>query len=519
MQKIFDSTRVLDKSAIEKYGLSEDVLMENAATELCNNVYLQLHLKSIKQNNKTDNTLILIVCGSGDNGGDGYAVARRFFKDETIVLYSILEPKSKMCKIQKDRAQKAGVKFISSNEFTKYTKKADVIIDCIFGSGFHGVIPEEIKKVLDIMNKSKAIKVACDIPSGMYFNADVTVTMGALKTVLFSDEAKDHTGLIVTGNLGVSRKLFENNAEPAAFLLEKTDMHLPHRKKQNTNKGTYGHTVIVCGEKPGAGMIAGVAALSFGSGLVTAIDAADNLPGRNTYRRCNTDEAYLDAKTDDLFKGEAYDKNLKLADVEIMHSIDFPENTTAVALGMGFGRKKDVRKFTDYLKKNKNIAACIDADMFYKTELLELLQKKRNIVLTPHPKEFSSLLKICGIKNKDGKDYSVKEILENRKALVEEFCRKFPGVVLLLKGANVLIGRWTEKKGLELFVNNYGKPCLSKAGSGDVLSGMIASLLSQKYDVLQAAISGSLAHALASRLVSSDFGMTPFDLINCVKSL
>ena len=184
MQKIFNSTRELDKSAIAKYDLSEDVLMENAATELMNNVYLQLHLRSLKQNIKIDKPVILIVCGSGDNGGDGYALARKFSKGEEVVVYPILEAKSKMCILQKKRAEKSGIKFISSKEFSRYIKKSDVIVDCIFGSGFHGELADQIKKAVNLMNKSSAVKIACDIPSGMFFKSDVTVTMGALKSLL-----------------------------------------------------------------------------------------------------------------------------------------------------------------------------------------------------------------------------------------------------------------------------------------------------------------------------------------------
>jgi hydroxyethylthiazole kinase-like uncharacterized protein yjeF len=494
MQKIFNSTRTLDQSAIKNFNLTEDILMENAANELLNNIYLQLNLKCIKKNIIIDNPLILILCGSGDNGGDGYALARKFIKNETVVIFPVLEAKTKMCKIQKERAQKAGIKIIDKKEFSKYTKKADVIVDCIFGSGFHGTLPEDIKNIISLTNKMQAIKIACDIPSGMFFNADVTVTMGALKTALFTDEAKEHTGLIVTGNLGINRKFFENNNKHAAFLLEKEDMKLPHRTKQNSHKGTYGHTAVVCGEKYGAGLIASSAALSFGSGLVTAIGTEFSL----------------------VFPSE---KSFKIADIEVMHSRTFPENTSTVAIGMGLGRNKNINYYLDFLINNKKISACIDADLFYYPELSSLLDKKRNLVLTPHPKEFAELLKICGITNQQGKTLSVSDVQENRSSLVEQLCKKFPGIVVLLKGANVLIGRYTEKAGFELFVNNYGKPCLSKGGSGDVLSGMIAALLAQKYDILQAAISGSLAHALASRQVSSDFGMTPFDLIKCVKNL
>ena len=140
----------------------------------------------------------------------------------------------------------------------------------------------------------------------------------------------------------------------------------------------------------------------------------------------------------------------------------------------------------------------------------EILRKKRNLVLTPHPKEFSSLLKITSVAF-----VSTKEVQENRFELVREFCKKYPDVVLLLKGANTLIGQ-NEK----IFINPYGSNALSKGGSGDVLGGLIGSLLSQGYSTLDAAINASLAHSLSSlKFNKNNYALTPFDLIEGVKCL
>jgi hydroxyethylthiazole kinase-like uncharacterized protein yjeF len=135
---------------------------------------------------------------------------------------------------------------------------------------------------------------------------------------------------------------------------------------------------------------------------------------------------------------------------------------------------------------------------------------EQNIVLTPHPKEFVSLLKLCDIA-----DISVEELQNNRFLYVKEFCKKYPNVVLLLKGANVIISS-NEK----IYVNSFGNATLSKGGSGDVLSGLIGSLLAQGYNSLDAAINASLAHAMAARnYPKNNYSLTPSDLVEEIRKL
>jgi hydroxyethylthiazole kinase-like uncharacterized protein yjeF len=142
----------------------------------------------------------------------------------------------------------------------------------------------------------------------------------------------------------------------------------------------------------------------------------------------------------------------------------------------------------------------IDADMFYKKEIINCLDKK--VVLTPHPKEFSSLLKILNLG-----EYSVSEIQANRFELALKFSEIYPNVVLLLKGVNTIIAY---KK--QLYINPFGSPALSKGGSGDVLAGMIGSLISQGYHPLKATITASLAHAFAGD-IEPNYNLTPMKLI------
>lgn len=188
---------------------------------------------------------------------------------------------------------------------------------------------------------------------------------------------------------------------------------------------------------------------------------------------------------------------------EIMQISEISPKTTAVAAGMGLGNKEiDIPKLRDY-------PLVIDADLFTHKALLPLIKEKKDLILTPHPKEFSALLDLVGLGN-----YTIAEIQQNRFALARKFTQQFP-VVLVLKGANTLIAQ-----GGFLYVSTLGTNHLAKGGSGDVLAGMITALLGQGYLPIDAAIQGVLAHSIAARgLNMNDYAMTPLDLIAALKTL
>ena len=461
MQKIFDEVNSLDKRCYEKFFLTEDILMEHASNGMASYINQTLsHKKSI-----------LIVCGSGNNGADGIALARLLHTKFDVNLYLFTTPKSSMSQLQLQRAKTLDINTINE------VFEADIIVDCIFGTGLNKPLDEKSINLLNTLNSYNSFKIACDIPSGINnlgqiqnvaFEADITITMGALKTSLFSDVAKDYIGEIIVADLGVQRQIYEIDSNK--FLLDESDMKLPFRNKKNAHKGNFGHLNVVAGCKKGAGIIAANAAFNFGAGLVSVV--------------CH--------------------ENLDLP-YHIMQTHFISENCTAIAIGMGLGKYE-----TDEIRKilNKPVSKIIDADLFYDKLICEVLEQ--DVVLTPHPKEFVSLLKLCGIA-----DISVEALQNNRFLYVEKFCKKYPNVVLLLKGANVIISS-NEK----LYVNSFGSVVLSKGGSGDVLSGLIGSLLAQGYKSLDATITASLAHAIASKNYSkNNYSLTPLDLIEEIKKL
>ncbi len=464
MLSVYEKVNALDKRALEEWLLSEDILMENAA----------MALERAVLQNASLGAKVIILCGSGDNGGDGYALARRLAGRFRVLVFEMKLAKSPMCQLQKERAKKVGV-VIKTWEDNHKDLECDVLIDCVVGSAFKG----ELEPFLDFesLSQKARFKIACDIPSGIdskgrvdkrAFRADTTISMGAIKSCLLSDKAKDYVGELKVGHLGVFNQIYEIPTE--TFLLEKSDLKLPLRDRKNAHKGDYGHAHVLLGKHSGAGLLSAISALSFGSGVVSVQALECEITSNN--------------------------KPLELVFCE-----NFPKKLSAFALGMGLeGLPKDFKKWL-------GLAPCVlDAGVFYHKEVLQALEKE--VILTPHPKEFLSLLKLVGI------NISMLELLDNKLEIARDFSQKYPKVVLLLKGANTLIAHQGQ-----VFINNLGSVALAKAGSGDVLAGLILSLLSQNYTPLDAAINASLAHALAGLEFKNNYALTPLDLIEKIKRL
>ena len=550
MKKIFFSTEGLDARASAKFGLGEQILMENAACKIEGEIR-----KRLKKGSR-----ILALCGGGNNGADAMAALRKLSGDFSCTALCVLQNRSAAGKFQADAARAAGVRFIniasakddcehvgsaSSKDIcthesvggsslkgisscegeprseheslsgadisgggdklnAKFTSakfetaehgsecgnldnecgkpsvlrdeitSADCIIDGVFGSGLNKALSSEICEILSLANSAKSLKIAVDIPSGIdklgrilggAFCADLTIAMGALKLALFSDGAKDYVGRIKVANLGISRQNFEEQSE--YFLLQKSDLKLPLRTKQNTNKGDFGHTYVVSGQMSGAAQMAALAAHAIGSGLVSVVSEGP----------------------------------LNLSPI-LMQKSSF-DAARVVVCGCGLGERK-----ID-LAALRGKSCVIDADLCYEREILSLLNANSNLIITPHPKEFCSLLKIAGIA-----DISVSELQERRFELARAWSEKFSGV-LVLKGANTLIAQ----AGIT-YVCDKGSAALAKGGSGDVLAGLIGGLLAQSYSPLQASICGVLAHALAARaFAKNSYALNPLDLIEEVKWL
>ncbi|WP_104748408.1 NAD(P)H-hydrate dehydratase [Helicobacter cetorum] len=465
MRAVYEKVDFLDKRAVEKLHLSEDILMENAAISLEKAVFKNTPL----------NSKVIILCGSGDNGGDGYTLARRLKGHFRVLVFEMKPPKSPMCKLQKERALKIGVEIKKYNPLDDL--ECDVLIDCVVGSHFKGELEPFLRDCFENLSKKAKFKIACDIPSGIdlkgrvsqgAFKATMTISMGALKTCLLNDRVKDYIGTLEVGNLGVFSGAYE--IETDTFLLEKSDLKLPLRDNKNAHKGDYGHVHVLLGKHSGAGLLSAMSALSFGAGIVS-IQALE----------CEINPS---------------NKPLELVFYE-----NFPNKLSAFALGMGLEvMPKDFKKWLEL------VPCVLDAGAFYHKEILQALDYE--VVLTPHPKEFLSLLELVGIK------INMQELLDNKLEIARDFSKRYKKMVLLLKGANTIIAHQGQ-----VFINNLGSVALAKAGSGDVLAGLIVSLLAQNYTPLDATICASLAHSIASLEFKNNYALTPLDLIEKIKRL
>ena len=470
MQKVFQNCYAMDRRCYEVYGLTEDILMEHAAEGMADYI----------RRNFPKGSSILIVAGMGNNGADGIVLARLLYLRYSVRLVIPLGVKSPMARLQLERVKKLGLVFVEEIDGPEMV--FDVIVDALFGAGLNRDLDTESRTVVEKMNQLDGFKIACDIPSGIgesgkllpiAFLADLTITMGALKEALYLDVTKDFVGQIICVDLGIDRLLYEEESD--TFVLERGDISLPTRNRQTTNKGSFGHAVLLCGEKEGAAIMAGSAALRFGAGLATLV----------VHEKVS-------------------------APYYLMTSTVVPCGVTALAVGMGLGSYFESEFIQKYVLQS-DAPLLLDADSFYSCELLSALEEKtRSIVLTPHPKEFASLWKIT-----TGEDVTVSYIQQNRYSFARRFSELYPHVVLLLKGANMFIAHNSK-----IWINPLGSSRLSKGGSGDVLSGLIVSLLAQGYDTVDATIQASLAFtAAAHQYKGASYAMLSTDLIAGLEEL
>ena len=464
MRYIYEKTDFLDARCYDAFALCSEILMEHAGLALAKAVQ-----KRLPWNKKA-----LFICGSGHNGADGIVAARLLHGTCDVAIFCPFELKTPLARLQYERAQKLGVPVVSE------LIDADVYVDALFGAGLNRPLDIPTCQLLETINAQKGYKIACDIPSGIQsnlalsdtlFRADETVTMGALKLALLHDNVKDVVGKIKVATLGIAHTFYD---VPSPYvLIQKKDLKLPFRRSKNSNKGTFGHVAVLQGPKEGAARLAGMGAFHFGAGLVTLVgEKPKRLP------------------------------------VYLMHDASIPHNANVVVAGMGL-----VDFDTSAIKQrllDNDLPLVIDASLCYHPFIKEIVASCKPVVLTPHPKEFSALLKLLCDEEAD-----VEKIQSNRFTYAKTFSERFKHIVLVLKGANTIIAYQGE-----LFINAYGRPSLAKGGSGDVLAGMIGALIAQGYALKEAAIQASLAHALVSRkLTCNNFALTPVDICKGLKWL
>ncbi len=447
--------RLLDEISVDELGVSEYELMSRAGKGA----------HCILQECWPNAESIQVICGPGNNGGDGYVLATEALHSGlSVVVESFGLPKTETAmQAFRDYDRNGGqVNFIEENSFHA---KGDVIVDALLGIGLTRAPEGKMREVIEIVNKSGIPVLSLDVPSGLNadtgqplsvaFQADVTATFIGIKAGLLSGNGREHAGSIRLDTLDLPDKVFDS-VDYEIRLIDEGELkeHIP-RRSANTHKGSAGRVCIVGGNRTmeGAVQMAGEAALRSGAGLVSVATRANLTAARCPEMRIF--EVNCLEEWQEVYLG--------------MH---------AIGIGPGLGQDDWAKRIWEAATGQTEIPLVVDADA------LNLLADKpfhrENWILTPHPGEAARLL-----------DTTVSEIQGDRYAAAKSIAKKFDGVAVL-KGAGTIIASQAG-----VWICDRGNPAMATGGTGDILTGVISALIAQGVPLVSAAKMGVWLHAKA----------------------
>ncbi len=454
--------RDADMFTINQIGLPSLVLMERAALEVVKNIAGE------------DLSKILVVCGSGNNGGDGYAVARLLhLKGYEVEIFFVGNETSgsKENVTQRQIAEYYKIPIVTELADNHYS----IIIDAIFGTGLKRAITGEYFALIEKLNHMSGYKVAIDIPSGINdatgeimgiaFKADKTVAIAFVKRGLIFYPGAEYAGEIVIGDIGITEDILLQTGK-LTYGYEPADLkELYPKRSPNSHKGTYGKVLLIVGSNgmSGAAYLCAKAVYEVGAGLVQIYTSEDN----RLILQELLPEAIICTYTE--FNENKLTELLFWADV--------------VGIGCGLGQNDVAKELVWHTLNKANCPCVVDADALnIIAEHTDCLQEcKQKMILTPHIKEMSRLLQ-C----------SVADLIEHRMEYLLNFTERYP-VTCVLKDARTLV----TSEGQHIYVNLSGNAGMAKAGAGDVLAGVITGIVAQGIDSQTAASLGVYIHGLA----------------------
>ena len=490
--------RLVEAAAVAG-GLDYPRLMENAGSAAGRMIRSRYEVRGRK---------VSVLCGKGNNGGDGFVVARKLMEAGAEVTVVLLCGKPATSDAADMYARAVGIGAAQCNLETEpyvamtAVREAEMLVDAVYGIGFHGRLPDALRPVFRLANQSDAPVIALDVPSGFSadsgvydedtIRAEYTVTFTAMKPGLLVHGASELTGPVEVAQIGIDPALLDQYAPSqtivdwemvrACFLPRPLDSH----------KGTYGRVLAVCGSvgMAGAAMLAVRAAQRCGAGLVAAA-----LP-RSLYPAVagqNLEAVYrlLPETSDGLVAAEA--RHLLREELG---------RASAVLCGCGLGRGDSVTAVVEDLLAQASCPVVLDADGINAAAGHIHIGKTARVpvVLTPHPGEMARLI-----------GCRIEDVQQNRVETARSFAEEQKAVVVL-KGYQTVIAA----PGRAILLNKSGNPGMAAAGSGDVLAGMIASLIAQGMEPAQAAMCGVHLHGLAGDRAAarlSQHAMQPSDMI------
>lgn len=508
--KVLTSSQMkdIDRKAIEELGIIGPILMENAGLQI---------FKAMKERfPDIQREKIAIICGKGNNGGDGLVIARHLLNqgcDPQVLLLANKREVRGDAGLNLGIADRIGVRIAEIPSLEEWKKNRKVIfqstlvVDSIFGTGLTKSVKGIYASVIEDINKATAFKIAVDIPSGLSSDAyqvigpcvkaDLTVTLAAPKIAHIFPPAEEYVGELVVADISIPSFLFKSKELKLELVEEQTLLPYFRRRKKDTHKGTYGHLLILSGSlgKTGAAAMAAKAALKMGAGLVTVGTPVSCLPiiARSMVELMTEPLPETPEKT---LSSEALDRILTLL-----------KGKDGLMIGPGISTHPSTAELILSLVPKINVPAVFDADalniLASNPELFKSLRKPA--MLTPHPGEFARLLHL-----------TTEEVLEKKLELVPQFAQKY-GVYLVLKSYKTLIAT---PEG-HVYINPTGNPGMATAGVGDVLSGMIASMMIQEKNLLEAILAAVYVHGLSGDIGVEKLGeraLTAADLITYLPS-
>ena len=492
--------KALDVQAQNDYAMPGILLMDNAAQAVAEAVHEAL--------TALEGERVVIFCGGGNNGGDGLGAARWLqsygVSVRAFVVGAALDAVQGDAAVELAMFTKAGgrVEALSTEDDWVLAElaasKADVLVDALLGTGFHGELEGDVLRACELLNKSEKYILAVDVPTGVNADngavsenavrADHTVTMALVKTGLLLYPGREYCGDIELADISMPVKLVEEYQSDKYRLTDEIVRELLPLRKANAHKGDAGR-VVICAGSPGytgAAALASDAAVKAGAGLVslyTPLSSRDVLAIKLTEVMVH---GLLERMPGILGGGAASDvaSNAEAADV--------------LAIGPGLGTSESTQEAVRTILQKITTPVVIDADALTAlaghTEILAAMQAQK--VLTPHPGEMARLTGL-----------EIAEIEADRINIAKKYAEQWQAIVVL-KGAPTVIGCPNGT----VYVNSTGNSSLATGGSGDVLTGIIAGLAAQEISLQEAAICGVYLHGLAAELTGIDIGLAAGEL-------
>jgi len=490
-----EQMRAMDSYAIDTVGIPGLVLMENAGRAV---------VDAIEEHFDTDEPLrVAIFCGKGNNGGDGFVVARHLEQrghSAVVFLLAGLEDLKGDARTNADIARAIGLDIREAPDAESVAnldfdpRDFDLAVDAIFGTGLTSAVGGHYLGAIDLINGSGLPVVAVDLPSGVdadrgpligpAVEADLSVTFAYPKIAHVMPPAERLAGDVVVTDISIPA--VAETSDLNTYLLTKDAVApLLQPREADSHKGTYGHLFAVAGGlgKAGAAAMIGKSALLAGAGLVT-VGVPISITGILETASLETMTAPLSQAEGGVLAADALDTIMQLLG-----------DKTALAFGSGTGVAEETVKLFHGLVESVLLPMIIDADGVnaFAGEAEKLRSDNAEIIITPHPGEMARLLGV------ETSDVQADRIGVARKLATDN------GIIVVLKGYRTVVA----EPGGAVYVNMSGNPGMATAGSGDVLTGMIAGLAAQRdISPLEAALLGVFAHGLAGDIAADALGET-----------